>query len=48
MIAKGTDVCAVLTQPDRRVGRGRKVKPNSIKLWAWIMIFLMQAQKFQI
>ena len=31
---KGTDICAVLTQPDRRVGRGRKVKPNSIKLWA--------------
>jgi len=28
------DVCAVLTQPDRRSGRGRKLHPNAIKVWA--------------
>lgn len=27
-------VSAVLTQPDRRSGRGRKMAPNSIKTWA--------------
>ena len=25
---------AVLTQPDRRAGRGRKLRPNPIKAWA--------------
>ena len=28
------NVSAVLTQPDRRSGRGRKMAPNSIKTWA--------------
>jgi methionyl-tRNA formyltransferase len=28
------DVVAVFTQPDRAVGRGQKVQPNAIKLWA--------------
>lgn len=27
-------VSAVLTQPDRRSGRGRKLSPNAIKVWA--------------
>jgi len=28
------EVVAVFTQPDRAVGRGQKVQPNAIKLWA--------------
>ena len=28
------EICGVLTQPDRRSGRGRKLQPNSIKRWA--------------
>lgn len=28
------EICAVLTQPDRRSGRGRKLQPNAIKQWA--------------
>jgi methionyl-tRNA formyltransferase len=28
------EVAAVLTQPDRRSGRGRKFQPNAIKAWA--------------
>mgnify|MGYP000911778130 FL=1 len=27
-------VVAVFTQPDRAVGRGQKVQPNAIKVWA--------------
>lgn len=30
----GARVVAVFTQPDRPVGRGQKVQPNAIKLWA--------------
>jgi methionyl-tRNA formyltransferase len=30
----GASVVAVFTQPDRPVGRGQKVQPNAIKLWA--------------
>ncbi|MBI2510714.1 MAG: methionyl-tRNA formyltransferase [Opitutae bacterium] len=30
----GAHVAAVFTQPDRPVGRGQKVQPNAIKLWA--------------
>lgn len=30
----GLEVSAALTQPDRRSGRGRKLKPNPIKQWA--------------
>ncbi len=30
----GAEVVAVFTQPDRPVGRGQKVQPNAIKLWA--------------
>ena len=32
--ASGVEVSAVLTQPDRRSGRGRILKPNPIKQWA--------------
>ena len=28
------EIVAVFTQPDRAVGRGQKVQPNEIKLWA--------------
>ncbi len=28
------EIAAVFTQPDRAVGRGQKVQPNEIKLWA--------------
>ena len=28
------DLCAVLTQPDRPSGRGKKLRPNAIKAWA--------------
>ena len=28
------EICGVLTQPDRRSGRGRKLQPNPIKRWA--------------
>ena len=28
------EICAVLTQPDQRSGRGRKLQPNPIKQWA--------------
>ena len=28
------EIAAVLTQPDRRSGRGRKFQPNAIKVWA--------------
>jgi methionyl-tRNA formyltransferase len=28
------EVIAVFTQPDRRAGRGQKITPNAIKLWA--------------
>ena len=31
---QGWNICAVLTQPDRRTGRGRKFQPNPIKSWA--------------
>ncbi|MEC7627975.1 MAG: hypothetical protein VX855_07330, partial [Verrucomicrobiota bacterium] len=27
-------ICAVLTQPDRPAGRGRKLRQNPIKSWA--------------
>ncbi|MBX3735266.1 MAG: methionyl-tRNA formyltransferase [Candidatus Didemnitutus sp.] len=30
----GAHIVAVFTQPDRPVGRGQKVQPNAIKLWA--------------
>ncbi len=30
----GAQIVAVFTQPDRPVGRGQKVQPNAIKLWA--------------
>ncbi|HLP24290.1 MAG TPA: methionyl-tRNA formyltransferase, partial [Acidobacteriota bacterium] len=30
----GACVVAIFTQPDRPVGRGQKVQPNAIKLWA--------------
>lgn len=32
--AAGVELVAVFTQPDRAVGRGQKVQPNAIKLWA--------------
>ena len=28
------EICGVLTQPDRKSGRGRKLQPNPIKQWA--------------
>ena len=31
---EGVTLVAVYTQPDRAVGRGQKVQPNAIKLWA--------------
>jgi methionyl-tRNA formyltransferase len=31
---KLAEVVAVFTQPDRAVGRGQKIQPNEIKLWA--------------
>ncbi len=30
----GAQIVAIFTQPDRPVGRGQKVQPNAIKLWA--------------
>ena len=30
----GVSVLGVLSQPDRRSGRGRKLQPNPIKEWA--------------
>ena len=32
--SKNWEICGVLTQPDRRSGRGRKMLPNPIKKWA--------------
>ncbi len=32
--AAAVEVVGVFTQPDREVGRGQKVQPNAIKLWA--------------
>jgi methionyl-tRNA formyltransferase len=32
--SKAGQIAAVFTQPDRAVGRGQKVQPNAIKLWA--------------
>ena len=34
LMEDGLGVSATLTQPDRRSGRGRKLKPNPIKQWA--------------
>ena len=37
LLAEGSgvaEVVAVFTQPDRAVGRGQKIQPNEIKLWA--------------
>lgn len=31
---KGCEICGVLTQPDRKSGRGRVLHPNPIKQWA--------------
>lgn len=40
-------VVAVFTQPDRAVGRGQKVQPNDIKLWAQARgLPVLQPQKF--
>jgi methionyl-tRNA formyltransferase len=40
-------VIAVFTQPDRAVGRGQKVQPNAIKLWAQVRgIPVHQPEKF--
>ena len=40
-------VVAVFTQPDRAVGRGQKVQPNAIKLWAEEKgIPVLQPEKF--
>ncbi len=33
-ISQSLEICGVLTQPDRRSGRGRKLMPNPIKKWA--------------
>ncbi|NRA25787.1 MAG: methionyl-tRNA formyltransferase [Opitutales bacterium] len=30
----GLELVAVFTQPDRRVGRGKKLTPNEVKIWA--------------
>lgn len=32
-LVQNTEIAAILTQPDRRSGRGRKLKQNPIKLW---------------
>ncbi len=41
------EVVAVFTQPDRPVGRGQKVQPNAIKLWAEARgLPVFQPQKF--
>lgn len=40
-------VAAVFTQPDRAVGRGQKVQPNAIKLWAEAKgLPVLQPEKF--
>jgi methionyl-tRNA formyltransferase len=40
-------VVAVFTQPDRAVGRGQKIQPNAIKLWAQARgIPVLQPEKF--
>lgn len=40
-------VVAVFTQPDRAVGRGQKVQPNAIKLWAEARgLPVLQPEKF--
>jgi methionyl-tRNA formyltransferase len=31
LIVAGHDVCAVLTQPDRRAGRGKQLQPSAVK-----------------
>lgn len=33
-LSSDCEICGVLTQPDRRSGRGRKLLPNPIKKWA--------------
>jgi methionyl-tRNA formyltransferase len=40
-------VVAVFTQPDRAAGRGQKIQPNEIKLWAQARgLAVLQPQKF--
>lgn len=41
------EVVAVFTQPDRAVGRGQKIQPNEIKLWAQARgLPVLQPEKF--
>lgn len=50
LAAKGrplAEIVGVFTQPDRAVGRGQKVQPNEIKLWAEARgLPVLQPQKF--
>ncbi len=45
--SQGVEIVAVFTQPDRAVGRGQKIQPNDIKLWAQARgIPVFQPEKF--
>lgn len=45
--AAAAEVVAVFTQPDRAAGRGQKVQPNAIKLWAQARgVRVLQPEKF--
>ena len=47
--SKVAQVMAVFTQPDRAVGRGQKIQPNDIKLWAEARnIPVHQPEKFDV
>jgi len=48
LVGSGTGrVATVFTQPDRAVGRGQKVQPNAIKLWAQARgVPVFQPEKF--
>ena len=34
MIENGIDICVVITSPDKKVGRGHKIQPNEVKMFA--------------